>query len=519
MVLRVIPIDGPSYLTWESGCSKMMNTSDRSCYVWMNPRSLKRRLVMKDRTRKENDSLGELSVPEEAYYGIQSLRASLNFPISGLKNPVSMVRAIAQIKRAASSVHRELGQLEDEKANAIDEACLEILNGQWEDQFIVDVFQMGAGTSFHMNCNEVIANRAEEILGGTKGEYTLVHPNDHVNMGQSTNDVFPTAMRLAVLSSLKEKLFPALMEMENVLNAKADEFDGIIKSGRTHLQDAAPIRLGQEFRAYGKTLSQARLFIEAAAHSLYTLGIGGSAVGTGLNTTTEYSGLMAKRLSEQTGFPLLPADDLREAMQSMRPMTEVSAGLRNLAIELNRIANDLRLLSSGPRTGLAEIILPAVAPGSSMMPGKVNPSMLEMLNMVCFQVLGCDLVVSGAAQAGQLELNVMMPVIVFNLDFMITLLANALNEVRRRCIQGIKANRERCLAYAQQSLGVATALSPHIGYLRSAEVAEQALREGKSLAEVLESKGYLNKESIKAILDPWKMTEPGIPGKPKKQES
>lgn len=471
---------------------------------------------MMENVRIEEDSLGELSVPIEAYYGIQSLRASQNFPISGLKNPSSMVRAMAQVKRAAASVHRELGHLEEKTAGAIEAACLEILEGKWLDQFIVDVFQMGAGTSFHMNCNEVVANRAEEILGGTKGEYTLVHPNDHVNMGQSTNDVFPTAMRLAILALLNRNLYPALHKMERTLDAKAGEFDGIIKSGRTHLQDAPPIRLGQEFRAYGKALSEAQGFLVSAEHSLYALGIGGSAVGTGLNTMPEYPGLMAERLSEQTGFPLVPASDLREAMQSMRPMTEVSAGLRNLAVELNRIANDLRLLSSGPKTGLAEIILPAVAPGSSMMPGKVNPSMLEMLNMVCYQVLGCDAVITGAAQAGQLELNVMMPVIIFNLDFMIAILTNALNEVESRCIQGIVANSERCRGYAEKSLGIVTALSPHIGYLRSAEVADLALREGKSVVEALKSKGYLDKESINAILDPWKMTEPGITGKPKK---
>lgn len=474
---------------------------------------------MSENVRIERDSLGEHRVPKEAYYGIQSLRASQNFPISGLKNPASMIRAMAQVKRAAASVHRDLGQLEEKKARAIEDACLEILEGKWMDQFIVDVFQMGAGTSFHMNCNEVVANRAEELLGGTKGEYTQVHPNDHVNMGQSTNDVFPTAMRLAVLALLEQDLYPALYEMEKTLDAKADEFDGVIKSGRTHLQDAPPIRLGQEFRAYGKTLSETRGFLVSAERSLYALGIGGSAVGTGLNTMPEYSGLVVERLSEQTGFPLIPAKDLREAMQSMRPMTEVSAGLRNLAIELNRIANDLRLLSSGPKTGLVEISLPAVAPGSSMMPGKVNPSMLEMLNMVCYQVLGSDVAITGAAQAGQLELNVMMPVIIFNLDFMIAILTNALNEVGSRCIQGIVANSERCREYAEQSLGIVTALSPHIGYLRSAEVADQALREGKSVVEVLVSKRFLDKESIDAILDPWKMTEPGILGKPKKQKS
>jgi aspartate ammonia-lyase len=475
----------------------------------MNPKGS---VSMTQKTRKERDSLGELSVPEEVYYGIHSLRASLNFPISGMKNPVSMVRAIVQIKRAAAVVHRQLGQLKEAKSKAIEKACLEILEGKFEDQFIVDVFQMGAGTSFHMNCNEVIANRAEELLGGIKGRYSFIHPNDHVNMGQSTNDVFPTAMRLAVLTRLKEDLYAVLDEMAHIFVAKADEFDGVIKSGRTHLQDAAPIRLGQEFRAYGKTISQTRLFLESAERSLYALGIGGSAVGTGLNTAPEYAGMMVKLLAEQTGFPLVPAEDLRETMQSMRPMAEVSAGLRNLAIELNRIANDLRLLASGPKTGLAEISMPAVAPGSSMMPGKTNPSMLEMLNMVCYQVFGSDLVVSGAAQAGQLELNVMMPVIAFNLDFMISILTNAIKEVSLRCIRDIGANKDRCRWYAEQSMGIVTALSPHIGYLRSAEVAEEALEKGKSLGDVLRAKGELDHKSIKAILDPWEMTEPGILG-------
>jgi aspartate ammonia-lyase len=306
--------------------------------------------------------------------------------------------------------------------------------------------------------------------------------------------------------------------MEETLDAKADEFDGIVKSGRTHLQDAAPIRLGQEFRAYRKAVSEARLFLESAERSLYALGIGGSAVGTGLNTMPEYAAMIVERLSAQTGFPLVPADDLREAMQSMRPMTEVSAGLRNLAVELNRVANDLRLLSSGPYTGFAEISLPAIAPGSSMMPGKVNPSMLEMLNMVCYQVLGCDLVVSGAAQAGQLELNVMMPVIAFNLDFMISILSRALKEVRLRCIQGIVANKERCREYAQKSLGLVTVLAPRIGYLRSSEVAKRALEEGRSLIEVLKSMGDLDAENLEAILDPFIMTEPGIPSKTNKQK-
>jgi aspartate ammonia-lyase len=473
---------------------------------------------MGERVRWERDSLGELAVPLEAYYGIQTLRAVQNFPISGQKNPLSMVEAAVRIKKAAARAHRQLGRLDESHSAAINQARDEILAGKFSDQFMVDVFQMGAGTSFHMNCNEVIANRAEELLGGNKGEYKLVHPNDHVNMGQSTNDVFPTAMRLAVMTLLSEKLYPALDAMVIALQNKAMEFDDVIKSGRTHLQDAAPIRLGQEFSAFAQAIQWGRTFLSKSAKSLLYLGIGGSAVGTGLNASAEYARLVVKNLSDQTGFSFSSAKDLREAMQSMRPFTEVSAGLRNIAVELNRIANDLRLLSSGPTTGLAEITLPVVAPGSSAMPGKVNPSMLEMLNMVCYQIIGCDGVVSGAAQAGQLELNVMMPVIAFNLDFMIRILANALKEVRTRCIDGIKANVERCRLFAEGSLGLVMALSPHLGYEKAAELAKKALEEKTGLKEIIEKEGLLTKEKVGEILDPLKMTEPGTSGKPGKED-
>jgi len=474
---------------------------------------------MSEKVRWERDSLGDLAVPQEAYYGIQTLRASQNFPISGQKNPDSMVKAVAQIKKAAAGTNAMTGRLDEEKSAAIEQACDEILAGKLRTHFIVDVFQMGAGTSFHMNCNEVIANRAEEVLGGGRGEYRLIHPNDHVNMGQSSNDVFPTAMRLAVMSLLGEKLYPALDAMVLSFQKKAAEFDEVIKSGRTHLQDATPIRLGQEFGAFTKAILWGRTFLARSAKSLLYLGIGGSVVGTGLNTTSDYARIMAKNLSDQTGFSLVPAEDLREAMQSMRPFTEVSAALRNIAIELNRIANDLRLLSSGPKTGLAEIKLPAVAPGSSAMPGKVNPSMLEMLNMVCYQIIGCDSVISGAAQAGQLELNVMMPVIVFNLDFMIRILSNALKEVKFRCIDGIKANVERCRHYAEGSIALVTALSPHIGYEKATEVAGKALEEGVSLKEIVVREGLLSSERVEEILDPSKMTEPGISGEPWEEDS
>ncbi len=464
---------------------------------------------MRGKTRDERDSLGEISVPEEAYYGAQTVRASVNFPISGLRLHPKMVQAAVYIKKAAALANAQLARLDRKKAKAISTACDEVLVGKYHDQFIVDVFQMGAGTSFHMNCNEVLANRAEEILGGRKGQYHLVHPNDHVNMGQSTNDVFPTAMRLSCLF-LSEELIRSLVEMEGSFKAKAQEFNGVLKSGRTHLQDAAPIRLGQEFAAYAKTLAKTRTYLEHTVPSLLEVGIGGSAVGTGLNTPPGYAELVVKNLSELTGKNLKLADDLREAMQSMRPMAEVSAALRNVAMEMNRIANDLRLLSSGPHTGLSEISLPAVAPGSSIMPGKVNPSMLEMMNMVCCQVIGCDHVISGAVQAGQLELNVMMPVIAFNLCFMIEILTHALNQVKTRCIDGIEANAERCREYAEKSVGLVAALSPHIGFLQAAEIAKKSLAEGRPLAELVLEKGLLTQKRIEEILNPKKMTEPNL---------
>lgn len=463
---------------------------------------------MRIKRRLEKDSLGVFYVPEKAYYGIQTLRASKNFPISGLKAHPAVVDAIVFIKKSAALANYELGGLDKKRADAIIKACDEILRGKFRDQFIVDVFQMGAGTSFHMNCNEVLANRAEEIMGGKKGEYRLVHPNDHVNLGQSTNDVYPTAMRLAALFLLREILYLALKEIEESFYSKAKEFDHVLKSGRTHLQDAPPIRLGQEFRAYGKALTKSRVFLKNAARSLLELGIGGSAVGTGLNTLPGYTEHVIKHLSEMTGFNLVKAEDLREAMNSLRPMAEVSAGLRNLALEMNRISNDLRLLSSGPKTGLSEISLPAVAPGSSIMPGKVNPSMLEMMNMVCYQIIGCDLVISEGVKSGELELNVMMPVVSFNLNFMIQIMGNALRQVKRKCIDGIQANVDRCKMYAEESIGLAAALSPHIGYDRAAKVVKEALDKGKTLVEVVLEKGWLDKKEMKEILDTEKMTEP-----------
>jgi len=460
------------------------------------------------RTRRETDFLGKAEVPAGAYYGIQTVRAARNFPISGLRAHPEMVRATAVIKKVAALANSDLGRLERRRAGAIVRACDEILKGKFADQFIVDVFQMGAGTSFHMNVNEVIANRAAEILGGKKGDYRLIHPNDHVNIGQSTNDVYPTAMRLSLLFLLRHRLLPEVRLMEKALAVKARLFDQVVKSGRTHLQDAAPVSLGQEFGAHDTALRKCRQAIETAGQSLYELGIGGSAVGTGLNTPPGYRENVVAHLRKLTGVKLKPAEDLAEAMQSMRPFAEVSSALRVLAGELNRMSNDLRLLASGPRTGLAEISLPAVAPGSSIMPGKVNPSMLEMLNMVCYQVMGCDLAVNAAAQAGQLELNVMMPVIAFNLHFMMEILANALRQARVKCIAGIEANAARCREYAEKTLGLATVLTPRIGYARAAEIAKEALRTGRTIREILQARGILKTEEIEELLDPFSLAQP-----------
>ncbi len=463
------------------------------------------------RKRVEKDSLGRKSVPASAYYGVETQRAVDNFPISGLRASPALVEACVRIKKAAALANARLGLLERRKATAIASACDEIAAGQLAEEFVVDVFQMGAGTSFHMNVNEVVANRAEELLGGKKGEYRLVHPHDHVNMAQSTNDVFPTAMRLAALAHLRDGLFPALLALESSLGRKAREFDGVLKSGRTHLQDAVPIRLGQEFAAYKAAVAKSRASLAFAARSLHELGLGGSAVGTGLNTHPRFAGLVVKSLAAETGLPLRLAADPIEAMQSLRPFAGLSAALRNLALELNRIANDLRLLASGPRTGLAEISLPPVAAGSSIMPGKTNPSMLEMLNQVCYQVIGCDLAVSAAVQAGQLELNVMMPVVSFNLLFMLRILSNSIRQVSARAIDGITADRERCRSFARASAGLVTALSPLIGYASAAEVARESVRTGKPVLAIVKERRLLDDAALDRVLDPLAMTGPGIP--------
>jgi len=459
--------------------------------------------------RTEKDSLGERQIPADAYYGIQTFRALENFPISGIKPKKSYVDATVHIKKAAAVVNRDLGLLETAKAEAIIRAAEEILSGKFRDSFVVDVYQAGAGTSHNMNTNEVIANRAIEILGGERGDYSVLSPNDHVNMAQSTNDVCPTAIRIGALMEVL-KLDATLGKLETAFLKKGREFDGIVKSGRTHLMDAVPVRLGQEFTAYGVNIRKHRAAVSKAAEACRELGIGGTAAGTGLNAHPEFRKRMVEQLKKQTGIDLHTAEDYFEAMQSLRPMVEVSGAVRNFAQDLSRIANDIRLMGSGPKTGLSEINLPAVQPGSSIMPGKVNPSMAEMVNMVCFQAIGCDTTVLMSAQAGQLELNVMMPVVAFNLLHEIEILTTAGDVFVRFCVDGLTANAERCQAYAEGSTSVVTVLNPHIGYLKGAEIAKEYVASGKPLRQIVIDRGLLTAEQLDKIFNLIGMTEPGI---------
>jgi aspartate ammonia-lyase len=456
--------------------------------------------------RIERDSLGERELPADAYYGIQTARAIENFPISGWKPYPSLVTATIQIKKAAARANSALGSLDARIGKAIEAAADEILAGKLRDQFVVDPFQAGAGTSHNMNANEVVANRAIELLGGEKGNYSIVHPNDHVNMAQSTNDVFPTAMRLAALEGV-EKLIITLDLLAAALRTKSIEFDQLVKSGRTHLQDAVPIRLGQEFGAYATAIRKNADRIARATEELREIGLGGTATGTGLNAAPGYRRRVVEELGRLTNQTLRVTGDYFEAMQSMSPFVALSSALRTLATDIIRIANDLRLLSSGPNTGLAEIRLPAVQPGSSIMPGKVNPVIAEMTGMVCFQVMGNDLVIAMAAQAGQLELNVMMPVIAFNLSMSLSILTNALTILRERCVEGITANEERCRWYAEHSVSLVTALNPRIGYARAAEIAKRAIAKGKTIRETIEEEGLLTLTELAEVMDTHAMTE------------
>ncbi|GAM09828.1 aspartate ammonia-lyase [Geobacter sp. OR-1] len=461
--------------------------------------------------RVERDSLGEINVPEHAYYGAQTARAVANFPISGLKPHPALVWATVLIKKCAAKANMATGRLDAGIGEAIVRAADDLLSGELPDQFVVDPFQAGAGTSHNMNANEVIANRAAEHLGGARGSYRLVHPNDHVNMAQSTNDVFPTAMRLACRKQI-ERLIPALEGLSVSLREKGRDFDGILKSGRTHLQDAVPIRLGQEFNAWAKAIDGNVSGIKTVIPDLEELGIGGTAVGTGMNAEDAYIDHVVAGLAAETGYNLVRGKDLVERMQNMDPFVSLSSSLKGLSVNLVRIANDLRLLASGPRTGLAEITLPPVQPGSSIMPGKINPSMAEMTDMVAFQVIGADTTVTMAAQAGQLELNVMMPVIAFNLLFALEILGNAVQKLTSACIEGISANSGQCRQYLEASLGLATVLAPHIGYMAAADIAKEAVASGQSIAEVALARGVLSEARLAELLDPLPLTSPGVPG-------
>jgi aspartate ammonia-lyase len=555
--------------------------------------------------RQEKDSLGVVEVPAGAMYGAQTQRAVENYPISGMRAARALIRAIGMVKKAAAEANGELGVMTKERAEAIAAAAQEVIEGKWDAEFVVDVFQAGAGVSFHMNANEVIANRANQLVagfevlgtrfegkaegpgtggdtkatteilrvaqnddakgeggaesgggtktntgilrvaqnddakgeggaesgGGTKtntgilplhsvqgqndnaesvergalGRYEWVHPNDHVNYGQSTNDVFPTAMRLGILLAL-EGLYPVLEGLAEGFAGKAKEFDGVVKAGRTHMQDATPIRLGQEFAAYGVAVRKAAENIRRAAEGLRELGLGGSAVGTGINTAAGYRRVAIAKLAAISEQRLVPAEDMRWAMQSCGPMAEVSAALRGLALEVIRISNDLRLMSSGPNTGFNEIALPSLQPGSSIMPGKINPVLAEMAAMVGFQVVGNDAAVAMAVQAGQLELNVMMPTMAYSVLQSVTILTNALRELDVRCVRGITANVARCEWYAQSTVALATALNPYIGYAKAAELVKESVATGRSVIEVAREKGVLSEEQIAEILDVGKMT-------------
>jgi len=466
---------------------------------------------MSNATRIEKDPLGELPVPTSALYGVQTLRAVQNFPISGLKPLPAFIDATVRIKRAAALTHKQTGRLDARLADAIVAAADEVLAGQHRDQFVVDVYQAGAGTSHNMNTNEVLANRANEILGGERGTYTPVHPNDHVNMAQSTNDVIPTAIRLACVTELP-KFVDAFNALDLAFEAKGREFDSVMKSGRTHLQDAMPIRLGQEFTAYAGTLHRGLRRVVDAADYLRDLGIGGSAVGTGVNVEPEYPALMVRFLHEMTGVVLREGEDRIQLMQSMGDVAAFSSALKVLAIDLSKIASDLRLMASGPRTGLDEIRLPAVQPGSSIMPGKVNPSIPEMVNQVCFQVIGNDACVAASAEHGQLELNVMMPVIAYNVLLSMKILASTALTLTERTVKGIEANREQCEFWVERSAALATALAPQIGYAKAADISKRSVKEGVLIRDLVKREQVLPDAEIDEVLDLRKMTEIGVPG-------
>jgi fumarate hydratase class II len=458
----------------------------------------------------ERDTMGELAVPADAYYGVQTARAIENFPISPLRMPRSIIRSMGMIKRAAASVNHSLGLLDKKQADAIIKAATEVIEGRLDAEFPVDIFQTGSGTSTNMNTNEVISNRATELLGGVRGS-KLVHPNDHVNLGQSSNDVIPTAIHIAASESMQRQLLPALSRLHSALDRKAREFDSIVKIGRTHLQDATPVRLGQEFGGYARQIELGIGRMKRAQETLSEVALGGTAVGTGLNCHPDFSSHVLTIISRETGCPFKEAGNHFEAQSSQDSLVEASGALRTLAVSLMKIANDIRWLGSGPRCGLGEILLPETQPGSSIMPGKVNPVIAESVTMVCAQVIGNDLTVTIGGQAGNFELIVMLPVMAYNLLQSIELLAAASDNFAAKCIEGITANEERCKSLIEQSLAMCTALAPEIGYEAAAKLAKEAYRSGKTVREVAREQQVLTETRLNELLDPWRMTEPGGP--------
>ena len=462
--------------------------------------------------RIEKDLLGEKNVPIEAYYGIQTMRAVENFPITGYKIDESLINAMAIVKKSAAYANVAIGQLESRIGEAIMVAADEILGGRHHDQFICDPIQGGAGTSINMNTNEVLANRALELMGESKGNYQVISPNTHVNMAQSTNDAFPTAIHLSTLTSLNT-LIEVMEELHAEFINKGEEFDGIIKMGRTHLQDAVPIRLGQEFKAYARVLRRDIERISATRNHLYEVNMGATAVGTGLNADPEYIQRVIKHLAESTGLPISGSIDLVDGTQNTDSYGEVSGSLKICMLNMSKVANDLRMMTSGPRCGLGELNLPPRQPGSSIMPGKVNPVMAEVLNQSAFQVVGNDLTISMACEAGQFELNVMEPVIVFNLLQSIKIMTNVLTVFRKYCLSGITANKERMEAYVNNSIGIITAINPHVGYEAAASIAKEAILVNRPVRDICLERGALTAEELDVILNPFEMTHPGIAGK------
>jgi aspartate ammonia-lyase len=462
--------------------------------------------------RKESDSIGEKFVKKEAYYGVQALRASENFPITGLSLHPEFINSLAKIKKAAAIVNQEIGLLNCERADSIIQACDEIVDGKFHDEFIMDPIQGGAGTSMNMNANEVIANRAIEILGEEKGNYNIVHPNDHINMGQSTNDVIPTAGKITAFELLTSAI-KSLKKLHIALLRKSEEFDDVIKMGRTQLQDAVPIRLGQEFSAYACVVKRDIERLKNAKGNLTVVNIGATATGTGINADSEYVKRIVPVLSKVTGINLKQYKNLIDGTQNLDGFVSVSSAIKTCAVSLSKIANDLRLLSSGPRTGFGEINLPSKQNGSSIMPGKVNPVIPEVVNQIAFQIIGNDTTITMAAEAGQMELNAFEPVLFYNLFESIEILKNGVNTFVTNCINGITANKERCKYLLDNSVGIVTAICPHIGYKKAADIAKYALKTKKTVREIILEEGLLKEEDIDVILDSFNMTTPGISGK------